>query len=59
MEVQLRQKSLRVSAIKKSNSLSIATAGGKAKNAISGSFSVLKTDDNTYAYIDNASHCDK
>ncbi len=51
----IKAKSLRVSAIKKSNSLSIATAGGKAKNAISGSFSVLKTDDNTYAYIDNAS----
>lgn len=43
---------VKVAAIKNSNNLSISTAGGSGKYAISGSFSALKTDDDTYAYID-------
>ena len=45
---------VKVAAIKRSNNLSISTAGGSGKYAISGSFSSLKTTDNTYAYIDGA-----
>ena len=50
-DAQIRAGALRVSAIKNSKNLSISTAGGRAKNAISGSFSYLKIDDNTSAYV--------
>ncbi len=51
---KIKATALRVSAIKNSNNLSISTAGGKAKNALSGSFSYLKTNDNTKAYIESS-----
>ena len=51
---KIKATDLRVAAIKEANNLSISTAGGSGQYAISGSFSALKTVDNTYAYIDGA-----
>ncbi len=53
-ETKIKATDVKVAAIKRSNNLSVSTAGGSSQYAISGSFSFLKSIDNTYAYINGA-----